>query len=396
MQYHGAMYCTKHASDLCIVARRLAVGKLVMVLLSATCVGATADQALLRGSLERIRQAHDLPAMGAAVLIEGRPAMYDAVGVRKLGSDVPVTRDDRFHLGSCTKAMTATVIAMLVDKGLLTWDTTIREVFPAMAMRPEYETVTLRALLEHRAGLSGNSWPQGMTFQDVHRLPGDPRRQRRIYAERILAQPPAAPPNSRTIYSNAGYSIAGAMAEQVTGTSWEQLVQRKLFEPLEMDSAGFGPMVRGPKIDQPWQHRPGDSGIEAIGPGRLSDNPPVLAPAGTVHCSLADWARFIRLHLCRGNDLLQPEMLADLHVARLGGPYAAGWRVVQRSWAEGNVLTHAGTNRMNYAVAWLAPTHQYAVLVVTNQGGEDAEKACDEVAGWVIRNWPPRGTDREP
>ncbi|HEV56902.1 MAG TPA: class A beta-lactamase-related serine hydrolase [Phycisphaerales bacterium] len=396
MQYHGAMYCTKHASDLRIVARRLAAGKLAVVLLSAACLGATADPASLRGALERIRQAHDLPAMGAAVLIEGRPAMYDAVGVRKKGSDVSVTRGDRFHLGSCTKAMTATVLAMLVDKGLLTWDTTIREVFPTMAMRPEYEPVTLRALLEHRAGLSGDSWPQGMTFRDVHRLPGDPRQQRRIYTERMLAQPPTASPNNRTIYSNAGYSIAGAMAEQVTNTSWEQLMQRMLFQPLDMNLAGFGPMARGPGLDQPWQHRPGDSGIEAVGPGPLNDNPPVLAPAGTVHCSLADWAKFIGLHLCSANDLLQPETLADLHTPRLGGPYAAGWRVVQRSWAEGNVLTHAGTNRMNYAVAWLAPTHQYAVLVVTNQGGEDAEKACDEVAAWVIRTWPPRRTHREP
>jgi len=126
--------------------------------------------------IESVRQAYDLPAVAAAVILDGRVA----------GSDVKVTSADQFHLGSCTKAMTATLIAILVEKGKLGWDATLAELLPDLVedMRPVYRTVTIRHLLAHRAGLppANSSWPEGMSFRDVHRLPGAPMQQRLAYA----------------------------------------------------------------------------------------------------------------------------------------------------------------------------------------------------------------------
>jgi hypothetical protein len=62
-----------------------------------------------------------------------------------------------------------------------------------------------------------------------------------------------------------------------------------------------------------------------------------------------------------------------------------GWIVTERKWGGGKVLTHNGSNTMNYSVAWVAPKRKFAVLVCTNQGGEEAAKACDEAAGTLIR-----------
>jgi hypothetical protein len=61
-----------------------------------------------------------------------------------------------------------------------------------------------------------------------------------------------------------------------------------------------------------------------------------------------------------------------------------GWLVTERPWGGGRVLTHAGSNTMNYAVAWLAPRRDFAVLAATNLGGNKAASACDEAAAALI------------
>jgi CubicO group peptidase (beta-lactamase class C family) len=121
----------------------------------------------------------------------------------------------------------------------------------------------------------------------------------------VLEKKPAATPDTHFAYSNFGYMVAGAMLEQVAQRSWEQLLQEHLFKPLRMRTAGFGP----PK------QVAGHNGKPPRPP--VFDNPPVLGPAGTVHCSLRDWAAFARLHLrgARGEKtaLLRPESFATLH-----------------------------------------------------------------------------------
>jgi CubicO group peptidase (beta-lactamase class C family) len=206
----------------------------------------------------------------------------------------------------------------------------------------------------------------------------------------ILSQEPEARPGTKYIYSNAGYSIAGAMAEQVMKTPWETLMKEILFKPLGMTTAGFGAMGTPGKIDQPWQHKMNDDKLIAVEPGRLSDNPPVLGPGGTVHCSIEDWAKFIAFHLKgpKGEvGLLKSETFELLHSPAFGGDYAPGWKVTKRDWAPGMVLTHSGSNTMSYAVVWMAPERDFAVMVVSNQGGGDVEKACDEACRMLIKEF---------
>ena len=83
-------------------------------------------------------------------------------------------------------------------------------------------------------------------------------------------------------------SIAGAMLEKLTGTPWETLMTNRLFRPLRMSSAGFGPPGTLGQVDEPWGH------IRTFGRNRpdQDDNPPAIGPAGTVHCSLDDLARY--------------------------------------------------------------------------------------------------------
>jgi hypothetical protein len=119
----------------------------------------------------------------------------------------------------------------------------------------------------------------------------------------------------------------------------------------------------------------------------LTDNPPVLGPAGRVHATLPDWSRFIADQLIGAAARparLRPETYRRLHEPEPGGTAAAGWFATDREWGGGRVLTHNGSNRMNFSVAWLAPSKGFAVIACCNQGGGAADKACDEAASALI------------
>jgi CubicO group peptidase (beta-lactamase class C family) len=342
--------------------------------------------------LETTRKKYDLPALAAAVTLAGRTVAVDAVGYRKYGADTRVTPGDRFHIGSCTKAMTGTLIGMLVEEGKVSWDTPLAQALPDLAgtMRPEYRPVTVEMLLSHRGGLPSRSWPEGKSFLDMHRLPGSPREQRKAYVELFLKEAPEHKPGEKFLYANAGFAIAGAIAERVTDTPWETLMTGRLFRPLGITTAGFGAMGTAGKIDQPWQHRLDRTKHVPVEPGPLSDNPPVIGPGGTVHCSVGDWVKFTAAHAAegRGNGaLLKAETFKRLHTPPFGGDYVGGWGVTERSWGGGRVLTHSGSNTMNFAVTWVAPLKEFAVVIASNQAGGNVEKACDDIAAAMVRRF---------
>jgi CubicO group peptidase (beta-lactamase class C family) len=184
-------------------------------------------------------------------------------------------------------------------------------------------------------------------------------------------------------YSNWGYVILGAIAERVTGTQWEDLMRLRIFAPLKMEHVGFGGTGTPGEIDQPWPHIDGKP-LPTNGP--KVDNPPVMAPAGAIHCSIGDWAKFISNELSGFRDkpsLLTPRTFERMHTPPLGGSYAGGWLSARRGWARGTAYNHAGSNTFNYAVAWLAPQRDVAFLICTNEG--NASKPCDDAIGSLIK-----------
>jgi len=331
-----------------------------------------ASEAVVR-TLTRLRDRHELPGMVGGVVQGDDLVAIGAVGVRKAGSVEPMTTSDLVHLGSDTKAMTATMIGSVVEEGKLQWNSTFERIFPELASRihAEYRHVTLWQLLTHRAGLPANGpwWALGSSRSTTE--------QRRGLMRGMLQAAPLSRPGTKFLYSNVGYALAGLMTEEVTGLSWERLMRERLFGPLGMTTAGFGPPGALGKVEQPWGHRKLGASYRPF----QVDNPPALGPAGTVHCSLADWGRFASLHLqaARGRPLLlKRETFDKLQTPPPQSVYACGWGVGERGWAKGRILSHAGSNTMWYAVVTLAPRRDLAVLVATNAGGDPASKACQE------------------
>lgn len=348
--------------------------------------------------VEAVRAKHNLPALIVATVSGSCLELSAAAGVRSNATREGFSLNDRVHLGSCTKAITATLAALLVHDGTLKWDSTVGAVLgPSCAsMDASWRDVTLEELLRHAGGAPANApreaWAQAWKCNDASRA------CRRAFIESIVSQP-IAQPRGKFVYSNQGYAIVGAMLEQVTDAEYETLATDRLFKPLGMTSAGFGPP-------------PEASGHTPDGTPSNIDNPAAISPAGRAHMTMEDWGKFVALHVRRNGGAALPLTRADFdHLHSLMAPapavapapdqgdaatpdataaapppsegMALGWMVVQRPWG-GRMLTHAGSNTVWFCVAWLAPDRGFAVLAATNQGGPKATKACDEAIGAVL------------
>lgn len=345
--------------------------------------------ATLEAELERIRRKYRVPALGGAVTSGERLLAIAATGHRARGvPDSLVTVHDRWHLGSCTKSMTATMLARLVERGTIRFDTTIGEVFEDWpSIEAQWKPVTIEQMLAHRSGMPADLSPGGLSAR-LWLKKGTPSEQRIELARAVLANPPLSRPGFEFLYTNAGFAVAGLMAERRTGKAWEALMQQELFLPLEMNDVGFGAPGDAAVVDQPWGHRDADGSLVAPGPD--ADNPPAIAPAGAVHATLADWAKYAAAHLrgARGSDqLLSPQTFTMLHARPKDGEYAFGWGHHDRPWAKGHVLSHSGSNRMWFCAIWLAPKIDAAFLAVCNQGGDEAARATDEAIGVLIESF---------
>jgi len=335
--------------------------------------------------LTPILKKHDLPALGAAMVKQEGLVAVGVVGVRKRGDETPVTIDDRFHLGSNTKALTATMLGRLVEEGALHWDASIGKIFPELEAEipAALKAVTLEQLLSHRSGLP-REFPNVRVWGEFAKA--GPLREQRLAVLKRAAQETLSPAGEKMVYSNMNYVIAAAMGEQVTKQPWEDLLRDKLFAPLGINSFGFGPMGRPDRVEQPWPHH-ADGRPQP--PVPQADNVPAMGPAGRVHLSLGDWARFVADQL-RGaaglKALLSPETYKKLHWSPSPRPFytVGGWAGQSEPDL---VLAHDGSNTMNYATALLLPRRNIAVLVVTNQGtvGGPGQKGCQEACDLLLR-----------
>ena len=349
--------------------------------------------------LEGVRTRYGLPALAAAVARNGEVVAAGAVGTRVMGMDVPVTVDDRFHLGSDTKAMTATLAGMLVEEGRIGWQTTLGDVLgkEIEGLNPALAAVTLEQLLSHSSGIPTDT-PEMMTiYFDPDGFEKNPGALRLDAIRRWKDHAPKVPEGSPFQYANFGYLIAGAMLEKVAGKPWERLMVERIYEPLGLATAGFGPQATFGRYDAPVGHAVDDNGKVTPMPwGPAADLPPLVGPAGIAHMSIKDFARWVGWNAGGGKrapHLVSPQTLAVIHRAHVKTPplpnpppgtpsegaYGLGWGIVKFDWAGEPMVTHNGSNSMNFAKALLDPKLDLAVVVTTNFPGKKAEDAAAEV-----------------
>ncbi len=360
------------------MTRRQVMATATAAVLTGATRASARDAAGFDAALQAAFDGAGSPALGGMVAGRDGAIWTGALGIRHAGG-AAVAADDLWHLGSNTKAMTAAVFGRLVDQGRASWTDTLSTLLPDVAMAEAWRDVPLTRIMGHRAGLTdatalGQGWL--MTARaDPRPLPD----QRQALAAIMLGAPPAGTPGSFA-YANSNYILIGAVIERITGTSWEEAMRAELFGPLGITTGGFG----APGADQPWGH----SGGQAIDPaGPVTDNPAPMGPAGTVHMSLQDYGRFLRVFLNDGAGWLTPETLSLLMqpIGQGQPPYAGGWIVPPgQPWAQGVCLTHDGSNTMWYASTWVAPGIGKAFVSVANDG-QRGRSACQALIPGLIQ-----------
>jgi CubicO group peptidase (beta-lactamase class C family) len=232
--------------------------------------------------VDSILAAYDLPALGGAIVTVDPAASRVAVAGARRVAGPQVTPQDLWHLGSNFKAFTGMLAAIAVDGGAIAWTTTVTDAFPELSgsVRAEYADVTLRELLSHRSGVPRDP-AAGIIVGSTR------EQQRNGVAAWALAQPMASTRGTYS-YTNTGYMIAAAMVERALGVTFEDAMAARVFAPLGITSAGWGPQAIAGSMNQPVAH----TLVNGQWVARENfDNPPVYASAGGAHMSINAYHR---------------------------------------------------------------------------------------------------------
>lgn len=342
-----------------------------------------ADQAALQAVLDqhlpRLVAEHNIPGAAVAVARSDGIAAHGAAGARSIELPEPLTAGDAVHVGSLAKPMLATLIGTLVEEGMLSWDTLVLDVFPGWreTAHPDLHNLSLEQLLTHRGGIS--QFISGDEWNEVPDLTGSELERRRGFARWLINQPPRFR-QGEFHYSNAGYGMAAAVVEEVTGKDWWTLMQERLFRPLGIRSAGRGwPYASGPH--QPLGHWWREGRFFPQGPDDPYQIGTILAPAGNLHMTVDDAARFAQLHLLglQGRDgLLRSQTIRRMHQPPEGATYALGWYSDSGMFDELH-SRHTGEVGTFHARIWIFPQRDLAIAGATNADTEAARDVTNEI-----------------
>lgn len=319
--------------------------------------------------LELARVRGHVPGMAVAVVRDDELIYAEGFGVTDLDANTPATAETVFAIGSSTKAFSSTLAAMMVDEGKLGWDDPASQHLEGFELAIEVkdaeekgQVATIRDLLAHRTGFTrmGILWAGGKV----------PRAEVLRYATQAK---PVAPFRDRFLYNNVTYMAGSMTAVQVAGTSWEELVQARLLEPLHMDhsSVDFASAMADPKRAKGYTWRPdlGEGGEFEVAPPRSTD---VIAPAGSIYSSVLDMSNWLRLQLGRGEfegqRLVSEAALAETWTKQIeispDVDYGMGWML--REWEGHRVIEHGGNIDGYAASVAFMPDDGIGMVLLTN------------------------------
>ena len=321
-----------------------------------------------------VRSRYNIPAIAVAEKGSGHFQIV-AKGVRKWNTQVPVQVTDEWDLSSNTKAITSTLVAILVERGLLNWTTTIGEGLPDLAASypAKVRNVAIYQLTSHRSGLDSEPYLNNSFLQSLYDPKLSPVDGRNRIVQVVLSKP-----QNRTVglykYDNINYQIVGSIIDRL-GSTFEDTLIKYLLTPLKLTNCGFGspPQSSITAIDNPWAHRVNRTGTDPVpwdGPLNERDNPPAFNPSGGLYCDAFSYARWLQLHIDAAQGIHDAGKLLNLSLSAFqflhtphpgnGTRYTyGGWELynstADRARFGGWILAHSGANAGSGADAIVAP-----------------------------------------
>lgn len=319
-----------------------------------------------------------------------------ASGIRANGNPTKVTVDDQFHIGSCFKAITATLVARYVEKGKIGWDTTIEEVFgdSVAEINSDIKDVTVEELLAHRGGIDDASLIKKL-YDQVPELVGSTREIRTQLLPQILGSKQTVK-RGDFVYSNFGYTIVGAMLEKITSKDFEDLIQEEIFTPLAMDTAVFGSPGLGKPVNDfsfPRKHNKFGKPLLPNQPLKQIKGNAILSPAGGfTSMAMLDWSKFIQANFtgkdASGANYLSQDSVTKLHSAygeTIPGnaygseSYGYGWEILKLTNGE-TAFTHSGSDGFWLSEVFRRDSDGHTFLALTHIANKKASRAFAFIA----------------
>lgn len=311
-----------------------------------------------------------VPGLAMAIVQDGRIVSARGYGVTDVDHPQPIDGHTVFRLASLSKAFASTMTGLLVNDGVLRWDSKVVDYVPRFQLSDPTATreVTVADVLSHRTGLR---WHNAFD-RDIEN-----NADYYTVSQKLATAPLGCKPGACYEYQNVAFSLVGDVVFAATGSFYDQAVDRRIFKPLGMNDASIG--LAGIEHSASWAkpHVRARRGWTSLAPKPTYYR---LAPAAGVNASASDMAEWLLAQLGHRPDVLPAPLLATLHAPLITTPgemhagwrgtrvdsasYALAWRVLDYSGQQ--VVFHAGAVEGYRGLIALVPGRDFGVAILWN------------------------------
>jgi len=283
-----------------ITALFLLIGVMFTSIVSATSL--QEKNTKLEQTIQKTMNVFQVPGIAVAIVKDNKVVMSKGFGVIEYGKKAKVNADTLFGIASNTKAMTAAILAGLVDEGKVSWQTKIIDIIPEFQMPDAYVTreFTILDLLSHNSGLGLGAgdlmiWPE-TTLSNADIIKG------------LKHLPQVSSFRSEFAYDNLMYVIAGEIIAKLTGQPWKSVIQQRIFDQLGMNKtkAKFS-MISENNKNVARAHVPLEGELNVVGGNFLEK----FSSAGSVASSVNDMSLWLMAQLNKGSFAKDKRLFSD-------------------------------------------------------------------------------------
>jgi CubicO group peptidase (beta-lactamase class C family) len=371
--------CTLRKFSLCTTTHLL----LLLCFASVTHASGSLNKRAIENTIDKALETFQTPGMSVGIIHKNKVVLAKGYGSANLETNLKANAQTYFRLASVSKAFTSAALAILVDEEKINWNDKVINYLPEFQLYDPYVTreFTILDLLTHRSGLlsgAGDSmiWPEPSGFS----------RQEVIENLRYLS--PEYSFRARYAYSNVMYISAGELVAKVSGMSFENFVEQRIFKHLGMDCfVGDIPKISMSNVAMGYAHN-NERGIYPVSRNAITTQGLMSAAAGGMVCNAQDMLKWLGALLSRENlpftesqldEMWYPQTI--LGVSKLDKQwdntlyknYGLGWRLANVGELE--VISHTGTLSGYQAYALMVPKLELGVIILNNGSNSAARGA---------------------
>jgi len=287
-----------------------------------------------------------IPGASVGVVVDGKVVYAKGYGVRNFSKTSPVTENSLFAIGSCSKAFTTFALGQLVDEGKIGWDDPVIKYIQEFRLHDIHAThhLTIKDLVTHRSGLPRHDF-----------VWYNSKFSRSELLKRLQHLEPTSDLREKFQYNNLMYAVAGLVIERVTGQTWEEFIQNRIFDPIGMKLSNFSVEDSQKSNNHASPHSERNEKVEVIPFRNLSN----IGPAGSINSSVSDMVKWIQVQLSdgalEGKRFIAKATLEEMHVVQMPMPYP---------------LSEETPYLFGYGLGWMTGIHK-GHYTVTHGGGID-------------------------